>query len=42
MEQLKAELSIVLGERLSRLECVSEQPYAHLYAIYDEQGTPCR
>lgn len=38
MEQLKAELSIVLGERLSRLECVSEQPYAHLYAIYDEQG----
>lgn len=38
MEQLKAELSIVLGERLSRLECVSEQPYAHLFALYDEQG----
>jgi len=38
MEQLKAELSIVLGERLSRLERVSEQPYAHLFALYDEQG----
>jgi len=38
MEQLKAELSLVLGERLSRLECVSEQPYAHLFALYDEQG----
>ncbi len=38
MEQLKAELSIVLGESISRLECVSEQPYAHLFAIYDEQG----
>ncbi|GBU12627.1 hypothetical protein AwEntero_12280 [Enterobacterales bacterium] len=38
MEQLKAELSIVLGENISRLECVSEQPYAHLFAIYDEQG----
>lgn len=38
MEQLKAELSIVLGERLSRLECVSEQPYAHLFSLYDEQG----
>ncbi|MGC6387581.1 YcbJ family phosphotransferase [Ewingella sp. S1.OA.A_B6] len=38
MELLKAELSIVLGEHLSRLECVSEQPYAHLFALYDEQG----
>ncbi|MDR3432337.1 MAG: YcbJ family phosphotransferase [Rouxiella aceris] len=38
MEQLKAELSIVLGERLSRLECVSEQPYAHLFALYDAEG----
>lgn len=38
MEQLKAELSSVLGEPLSRLECISEQPYAHLFALYDEQG----
>lgn len=38
MEQLKAELSIVLGERITRLERVSEQPYAHLFAIYDAQG----
>ncbi|QCR36545.1 YcbJ family phosphotransferase [Nissabacter sp. SGAir0207] len=38
MEQLKAELSQVLGEPLSRLECVSEQPYAHLFALYDAQG----
>ncbi|AKA39841.1 YcbJ family phosphotransferase [Yersinia ruckeri] len=38
MEQLKAELSVVLGESITRLECVSEQPYAHLYAIYDRQG----
>ncbi|PWC17272.1 YcbJ family phosphotransferase [Brenneria corticis] len=38
MEQLKAELSTVLGENLSRLECVSEQPYAHLYALYDKEG----
>ncbi|WP_411754555.1 YcbJ family phosphotransferase [Serratia sp. (in: enterobacteria)] len=38
MEQLIAELSIVLGESISRLECVSEQPYAHLYAMYDKEG----
>lgn len=38
MEQLKAELSAVLGERLSRLERISEQPYAHLYALYDKNG----
>ncbi|AJI96727.1 fructosamine kinase family protein [Yersinia ruckeri] len=38
MERLKAELSVVLGESITRLECVSEQPYAHLYAIYDRQG----
>ncbi|CND90038.1 Fructosamine-3-kinase [Yersinia nurmii] len=38
MEQLKAELSIVLGESITRLECVSEQPYAHLFALYDKQG----
>lgn len=40
MEQLKAELSAVLGESLSRLERISEQPYAHLYALYDNEGHP--
>lgn len=38
MEQLKAELSIVLGESLSRLERISEQPYAHMYSLYDAEG----
>ncbi|PXW40697.1 fructosamine kinase [Erwinia sp. AG740] len=38
MELLKAELSTVLGESLSRLERISEQPYAHLYALYDHAG----
>ncbi|MBJ2063906.1 YcbJ family phosphotransferase [Serratia odorifera] len=38
MEQLRAELSRVLGEPVSRLERVSEQPYAHLYSLYDRQG----
>ncbi|WJV64281.1 YcbJ family phosphotransferase [Pectobacteriaceae bacterium CE70] len=38
MELLKAELSTVLGESLSRLECISEQPYANLYALYDKEG----
>ena len=38
MEQLRAELSIVLGESISRLERVSEQPYAHMYSLYDQQG----
>lgn len=38
MEQLRAELSAVLGEPLSRLERISEQPYAHLYAMYDREG----
>lgn len=40
MELLKAELSAVLGEPLSRLERISEQPYAHLYAMYDSEGHP--
>nr|WP_113867009.1 YcbJ family phosphotransferase [Brenneria salicis]NMN91403.1 phosphotransferase family enzyme [Brenneria salicis ATCC 15712 = DSM 30166]RBP61755.1 phosphotransferase family enzyme [Brenneria salicis ATCC 15712 = DSM 30166]RLM30496.1 hypothetical protein BHG07_10500 [Brenneria salicis ATCC 15712 = DSM 30166] len=38
MEQLKSELSTVLGESLSRLERISEQPYADLYALYDKEG----
>jgi fructosamine-3-kinase len=37
MEQLRAELSIVLGESVSRIERVSEQPYAHMYSLYDRQ-----
>lgn len=37
MEQLRAELSLVLGEPISRLERVSEQPYAHMYSLYDQQ-----
>ncbi|SLM63029.1 MULTISPECIES: YcbJ family phosphotransferase [Dickeya] len=38
MELLKTELSTVLGESISRLERISEQPYAHLYALYDRSG----
>lgn len=38
MEQLRAELSIVLGESISRLERVSEQPYAHMYSLYDKHN----
>ncbi|MGE9550573.1 YcbJ family phosphotransferase [Erwinia amylovora] len=38
MEQLRSELSLVLGETLSRLECISEQPYASLWSLYDGQG----
>lgn len=38
MEQLKAELSIVLGESITRLERISEQPYAHMYSLYDAEG----
>lgn len=37
MEQLKAELSVILGESITRLERISEQPYAHLYAMYNRQ-----
>lgn len=38
MEQLRSELSLVLGEPVSRLECISEQPYASLYSLYDKEG----
>jgi hypothetical protein len=38
MEQLRAELSLVLGEPISRMEPISEQPYAHMYSLYDKQG----
>ncbi|MBW7982404.1 YcbJ family phosphotransferase [Enterobacillus tribolii] len=40
MEHLKAELSVVLGEPVGRLERISEQPYAHLFALYNQQGAP--
>ncbi len=38
MEQLRAELSHLLGERLSRLECVGEKPDSSLWSLYDSQG----
>lgn len=38
MKQLLSELSTVLGETLSRLECISQQPYASLYSLYDGKG----
>ncbi|MDW8846541.1 YcbJ family phosphotransferase [Erwinia sp. MMLR14_017] len=38
MEHLRSELSLILGEPLSRLECISEQPWANLYSLYDQQG----
>ncbi|MFW0764994.1 YcbJ family phosphotransferase [Trabulsiella odontotermitis] len=40
MEQLRAELSHLLGERLSRVECVSEKPDSALWSLYDSQGNP--
>lgn len=40
MEQLRAELSHLLGETLSRVECVSEQSDSALWSLYDVQGNP--
>lgn len=40
MESLKSELSLVLGETVSRLETISEQPPTRLYALYDRQDKP--
>ena len=40
MEQLRAELSHLLGEKLSRVECISEKPDTALWALYDSQGNP--
>jgi len=40
MEQLRAELSHLLGEKLSRIECISEKPDTALWALYDSQGNP--
>lgn len=38
MEQLRAELSHLLGESLSRVECVSEKVDSALWSLYDAQG----
>ncbi|WP_105284188.1 YcbJ family phosphotransferase [Escherichia fergusonii] len=40
MEQLRAELSHLLGERLSRIECVNEKADTTLWSLYDSQGKP--
>lgn len=40
MEQLRAELSHLLGEKLSRVECVSEKADASLWSLYDSSGNP--
>ncbi len=40
MENLKSELSLVLGEPVSSLETISEQPPTRLYALYDRDGKP--
>lgn len=40
MEQLRAELSHLLGEKLSRMECVSERPDTTLWSLYDSRGNP--
>lgn len=40
MEQLRAELSHLLGEKLSRVECVSEKSDSALWSLYDAQGHP--
>lgn len=40
MEQLRAELSHLLGEKLSRIECVNEKADSALWSLYDSQGNP--
>jgi hypothetical protein len=40
MEQLRAELSHLLGEKLSRVECVNEKADTALWSLYDNQGNP--
>lgn len=40
MEQLRAELSHLLGEKLSRVECVSEKADTALWSLYDREGNP--
>ena len=38
MEQLRNELALVLGEPVSRIECIRQQADASLYTLYDDQG----
>ena len=38
MDRLRAELSHLLGEKLSRLECINEKADTALWALYDSQG----
>lgn len=40
MERLRNELSHLLGERLSRLECVSDKIDSTLWSLYDSNGNP--
>ena len=40
MEQLRAELSHLLGEKLSRVECVNDKADTALWSLYDSQGNP--
>ena len=40
MEQLRAELSHLLGESLSRVECINEQTDTALWSLYDAEGNP--
>ncbi len=40
MERLRAELSHLLGEPLSRMECISKTPENSLWSLYDERGQP--
>lgn len=40
MEQLRAELSHLLGEKLSRVERVNEKADTALWSLYDSQGNP--
>ncbi len=40
MEQLRAELSHLLGEKLSRIECVNEKADSALWSLYDSRGNP--
>ncbi|MGK3140847.1 phosphotransferase [Pantoea sp. C2G6] len=40
MKHLKAELTLALGEDISRLEMISEHPPTRLYALYDGEGHP--
>lgn len=40
MEQLRVELSHLLGEKLSRVECVHEKADTTLWSLYDSQDNP--